>query len=984
MEITGVRPGRGHAVFERQTRRVRLHSLSRRAVCLGLLTLWLNSAASTSFAQALPASPLDRGSSETAFVGESVFDLQVEGNVTIPTSAILRHVKTQRNRPVDPLLVKEDVRALYDTRWFFSVEPRFRHTRDGLVLVFKVFERPVVRKVEYRGNDKMKTRHLQSLTNIKPGSPFDIVSNKEAARRIEQTYHEKGFAFATVELESGHRKGDRDVIFRIHEGPKVRVTKIRFEGNEFFSSALLKTKLRTKTAFLSWLGLSFMGGKYDPSTIPDDLASLKQYYHSLGFFDVKIEKDIQFTDDKADVHITYSIDEGTRYEVQKILFEGNRVLSVDDLRDKAKLEEGEFFNVRNLNADVGKMQEQYGELGRLFAKVEAVPRFLEAPGQVDIVYRIDEDRVRMIRRINVHYAGDQPHTLETTLLNRMQIHPGDLANNRMIQRSKARLEGSQLFERGPAEGVRIDIKPVDDGLQLAGHEFRGQSHSSSLPAAPLTSGFGHSVDLGESAAHVNPFGIRPITPRSRSRASVSPAADRRQESPTSERLTPSFQHNSTARPAQVQRVEQTNWVSQAPEADVHMPLPIYAPIVAQTHADELRPLLTEPIFRGQSDSVFDPNNPMYGNSPQGDPLSNIFREPPPAWVDLDVYATEARTGRLMFGVGVNSDAGVVGSIVLDESNFNIFNPPTSWSDVANGRAFRGAGQRFRLELIPGDIVSRYMVTWTEPYFLDTDYSLSLSGFYFNRFYPDWDEDRAGGRIAVGRQLNNFFSVNAALRLEEVTLKNPTLPTPDIITRSIGSSFLSTGRIAAAYDTRDSSFLPSQGHILQVGYEQAFGDFNYPRFDAEARKYFTLMSRPDGTGKHILSVGGELGWSDTGTPVFERFFAGGFQTFRGFEFRGVSPRVGGVEIGGNWMMLGSAEYKLPVTADDSIAFVFFSDVGTVEDKISLDQFRVTVGTGLRLTVPAMGPVPLAFDFAIPLAKQDFDRTRVFSFYIGINR
>ena len=327
---------------------------------------------------------------------------------------------------------------------------------------------------------------------------------------------------------------------------------------------------------------------------------------------------------------------------------------------------------------------------------------------------------------------------------------------------------------------------------------------------------------------------------------------------------------------------------------------------------------------------------------------------------------------------------MVGSIVLSESNFDILRPPTSWSDVLNGHAWRGGGQRFRLEAIPGNVVSRYLVSWTDPYFLDTDFSLQASGFYFNRFYPDWDEDRTGGQFGLGKQITNEISINGSLRLENVELKNPDIPTPSIVQQSLGSSTLSTFKIAAAHDSRDSAFLPTEGHLVQVGYEQAFGDFSYPRVEAELRQYFPVFTRPDGGGRHVLSMGAEMGWTGEDTPVYERFFAGGFQTFRGFRFRGVSPREFDTSIGGRWLFVGSTEYKLPLTADDMISMVFFSDFGTVEEEVDFDAFRVTVGAGFRVTIPAMGPVPLAFDFAFPLAKQDFDDTQVFSFYVGINR
>ncbi|MFM7836266.1 MAG: BamA/TamA family outer membrane protein, partial [Planctomycetaceae bacterium] len=108
-------------------------------------------------------------------------------------------------------------------------------------------------------------------------------------------------------------------------------------------------------------------------------------------------------------------------------------------------------------------------------------------------------------------------------------------------------------------------------------------------------------------------------------------------------------------------------------------------------------------------------------------------------------------------------------------------------------------------------------------------------------------------------------------------------------------------------------------------------------------------------------------------VFERYFAGGFQSFRGFRFRGVTPRDDtGFSLGGTFQALGTVEYRLPLTADDMISAVAFSDFGSVDDEVTLSEFRATAGFGLRLTIPQMGPVPLAFDFAFPITTQPGNR------------
>ena len=130
----------------------------------------------------------------------------------------------------------------------------------------------------------------------------------------------------------------------------------------------------------------------------------------------------------------------------------------------------------------------------------------------------------------------------------------------------------------------------------------------------------------------------------------------------------------------------------------------------------------------------------------------------------------------------------------------------------------------------------------------------------------------------------------------------------------------------------------------------------------------------------------VGFSGSDTPIYENFFAGGHATLRGFRFREASPVDNGVRVGGEFMMLGSVEYLFPITADDMLKGVTFVDYGTVEEKIEIDSenFRVAVGAGLRIFIPAMGPAPIALDFAVPVARADRDRIQTFSFFIGVGR
>ncbi len=381
-----------------------------------------------------------------------------------------------------------------------------------------------------------------------------------------------------------------------------------------------------------------------------------------------------------------------------------------------------------------------------------------------------------------------------------------------------------------------------------------------------------------------------------------------------------------------------------------------------------------------------PQDYLQGVSPQGDPFGNGLRGPIlPGYIDVDIGVTEARTGRLMFGVGINSDAGVVGSVILEENNFDILRPPRSLADITNGTAWRGGGQSFRIEAVPGNLVSRYLVSWQDPFFLNTDFSVGTSGFYYTRFFDNWTEERLGGRVTLGRLLGNFWSLGGTMRLENVQVRDIDTPTPPTLEAVRGDNFLSTARVALSHDTRDSSFLPTTGHVLEFSYEQGIADFTYPRAEVTASQFFTLRERADGRGKHIMQLRGQVGWTGDETPVFEKYFAGGFQSFRGFRFRGVTPRSpAGIDLGGQFMLLGSAEYIIPITADDNVRGVVFTDVGTIEENVAITSFRASVGAGLRLVIPAMGPAPIALDFAYPIVKEDFDEKQIFSFYVGFTR
>ena len=374
---------------------------------------------------------------------------------------------------------------------------------------------------------------------------------------------------------------------------------------------------------------------------------------------------------------------------------------------------------------------------------------------------------------------------------------------------------------------------------------------------------------------------------------------------------------------------------------------------------------------------------------QPPPLSGLRPdEEPPLYIPLNPRMHETQTGRFMFSVGVNSDAGLLGSIIIDEQNFDWRRFPRGWSDIRDFTAWRGGGQRFRLEAVPGTRVQRYSINFQEPYLnlMSRDFSLGLSGSFYRRRFRWWDEERLGGRVSLGYQFDNDLTGSFAVRAAKINISNPVTYAPQDLLDVEGDSSLFGFRGQLTHDTRDSTFLATEGHLFQMGFEYVVGTYQYPRADVDFRKYFMLRQRPDGSGRHVLSVKTAVAITGDDTPLYEHYFAGGYSTIRGFDFRGASPRVNTVPIGGHFSLLASMEYMFPITADDMLRGVVFCDTGTIEPSIDnwTDKYRVSPGVGLRITVPAMGPAPIALDFAFPAINEGGDEIQNFSFFVGFMR
>lgn len=381
---------------------------------------------------------------------------------------------------------------------------------------------------------------------------------------------------------------------------------------------------------------------------------------------------------------------------------------------------------------------------------------------------------------------------------------------------------------------------------------------------------------------------------------------------------------------------------------------------------------------------------------QSPPKVTVQPEDPsnPGYRDVLVEVTETNTGSLAFGAAVGTDSGLVGSIALTQRNFDLLDAPESFSEFVKGQAFRGAGQRFNITIAPGTELSTYSVDLTEPRLFDTAYALGGSVFFRDREYDEYDEERYGGRARIGKAFGDRWVGSLALRAEWVDLSNID-PSAPVDVFAVADQNLVAGiglEVTRTTVPPAERFRPTRGTRLQLAAEQVGppGDFTFTRLGAEHQVWFALYEDYLGR-KGVLSFKNRVGYipqTPAEVPTYERFYLGG-RSFRGFDFRTVSPKgirndtgtLGNDPVGGTWLFFSGAEYEHPLWTD-LFSAVFFVDSGTVTNTPGFSQYRLSVGAGLRLYIKQLGQAPLAFDFAVPLLEQDGDEEQVFSFSIDI--
>jgi outer membrane protein insertion porin family len=339
--------------------------------------------------------------------------------------------------------------------------------------------------------------------------------------------------------------------------------------------------------------------------------------------------------------------------------------------------------------------------------------------------------------------------------------------------------------------------------------------------------------------------------------------------------------------------------------------------------------------------------------------------------NMRVAVKEGRTGNLTFGAGFSSLERATVFAEISQSNFDLFNTHS---------VFQGAGQKFRLRLQVGSLSSEAILSFDEPWFLQKQLGVGFSVFrttsdYNSSFYSQIE---TGFEVHARKHLFELWNGQLGYTYEVVGIQNVSPNASPIIQSLAGDNALSKIGLTLERDTRDKIINTTQGNRIELDLAYAGGFLggsklnNFYSFEFRGAQFFPVFEAQSQV-LALLARGGVIENFRPSNDVayFNKFYLGGPETLRGFEYREVSPRDQfGEVIGGKTYGFFSAEYSLDIVSP--IRFAVFYDAGFV-NRAAFDfnpgHYNDDFGIGLRLFVAG---APLRLDFGIPLTTDKFNK------------
>lgn len=411
----------------------------------------------------------------SAAVDTKVTLIEVQGNKRIETSTILAKIKTKEGDVFSPAVIREDIKVLYQLGHFEDVQVKTEGFENGLKVIFSVREKPLIRDITFEGNDELTTEKLKENLTLLARSAFNMQLVNDNAEKIRLKYQDDGFYDAVVvPVVTELRNGDRNVVFYIEEGKKVRLEEVIITGARAIPPKEIKAALKNKEHWM--FSLFDRSGTLRVEEIKDDLEIIRNLYYNKGYIQVVVDDPLidpevytfrecyfwgppkTFTR-KSELVMHINIKEGEQFRVGSIDVKGNVLISDAELSKEIKLAKGEIFNRDMLRQDVNRIMDRYDSIARPFANV--IPQFNIDQEKRTVAIQIDIQEGGEVHIGRIDITGNSK-TRDKVIRREMRLEEGDLYSKKTLKRSYERINNLNFFETVELVPERRLQEPIMD------------------------------------------------------------------------------------------------------------------------------------------------------------------------------------------------------------------------------------------------------------------------------------------------------------------------------------------------------------------------------------------------------------------------------------------------------------------------------------------------------------------------------------------
>lgn len=417
-----------------------------------------------------------------------ISEIDVVGNRRIPAETIKARIFTRPGDIYDPAALERDFNSLWNTGYFEDIRFTREQTPKGWRIIVQVKEKPTIREINYVGLSSVSTsdvldRFKEAKVGLSVESQYDPTRVKKAEVAIKGLLSEHGRQFATIRTEVRQiPPAAVGITFVVKEGPKVKVGKIKFEGNAHVKARILRAAMKNlrpigipHSIFLE----NIFAKTYDATKLDEDTERVRDEYQNRGYFKVVVN------DPKAEIHdtghkgfhipllqagagkavdITMPIEEGDRYTLGGITFKNNKaVTNVKALRALFPIKDGDIFSKEKIAKGLENLRKAYGQQG--YINFTSVPdtRFDDEKKLIYLDIDVDEGKQFYVRRIE--FQGNTT-TRDKVIRREIALEEGNIYDSRLWELSLLRLNQLGYFDQLKPDDPNTTDRKLDekDGL----------------------------------------------------------------------------------------------------------------------------------------------------------------------------------------------------------------------------------------------------------------------------------------------------------------------------------------------------------------------------------------------------------------------------------------------------------------------------------------------------------------------------------------